>query len=64
MRCPGASLIYSAIASADGYIEDAAGAFDWAATGEELNRFINDLERPMGTYPYGRRMRRPCQWAG
>ena len=58
-----AKLIYSAIASADGYIEDAAGAFDWAATGEELNRFINDLERPMGL-PLRRRMRRPCQSAG
>ena len=31
-----ARLIYSAIASADGYVEDAAGSFDWAAPGEEL----------------------------
>ena len=51
-----AQLIYSAIASADGYIEDAAGAFDWAAPDEELFCFINDLERPVGTYLYGRRM--------
>ena len=49
-------LIYAAIASADGYVEDAAGAFDWAAPGEELLCFINDLERPVGTYLYGRRM--------
>ena len=49
-------LIYSAIASADGYVEDAAGSFDWAAPGEELLRFVNDLERPVGTYLYGRRM--------
>ena len=49
-------LIYSAIASADGYIEDAAGSFDWAAPGEELFCFVNDLERPVGTYLYGRRM--------
>jgi dihydrofolate reductase len=51
-----ARLIYSAIASADGYIEDAAGSFDWAAPDDELLRFVNDLERPVGTYLYGRRM--------
>jgi dihydrofolate reductase len=51
-----AKLIYSAIASADGYVEDAAGSFDWAAPGEELLAFVNDLERPVGTYLYGRRM--------
>ncbi|HEY6277202.1 MAG TPA: dihydrofolate reductase family protein [Streptosporangiaceae bacterium] len=51
-----AKLIYSAIASADGYTEDAAGSFDWAAPGEELHSFINDLQRPVGTYLYGRRM--------
>jgi dihydrofolate reductase len=51
-----AKLIYSAIASADGYVEDAAGNFEWGAPGEELLRFINDLERPVGTYLYGRRM--------
>ncbi len=51
-----AKLIYSAIASADGYVEDATGAFDWAAPEEELMCFVNDLERPVGTYLYGRRM--------
>ncbi len=51
-----AKLIYSAIASADGYVEDAAGSFDWAAPDEEVFRFVNDLERPAGTYLYGRRM--------
>jgi dihydrofolate reductase len=49
-------LIYSAIASADGYVEDAAGSFDWAAPDEELLCFVNDLERPVRTYLYGRRM--------
>ena len=49
-------LIYSAIASADGYTEDAAGSFDWAAPDDEVHRFVNDLERPVATYFYGRRM--------
>jgi dihydrofolate reductase len=51
-----AKLIYSAIASADGYVEDAAGEFAWAAPDDELLSFVNDLERPVGTYLYGRRM--------
>lgn len=49
-------LIYSAIASLDGYIEDASGKFDWAAPSDEVHRFVNDLERPAGTHLYGRRM--------
>ena len=51
-----ARLIYSAITSADGYVEDAAGTFDWGAPDEELLSFLNDLERPVCTYLYGRRM--------
>jgi dihydrofolate reductase len=51
-----AKLIYSAIASADGYVEDASGDFQWAAPGDEVLSFLNDLERPVGTYLYGRRM--------
>jgi len=51
-----ARLIYSAIASADGYVEDADGGFAWAEPDEELFRFVNELERPIGTYLYGRRM--------
>jgi dihydrofolate reductase len=51
-----AKLIYLTIASADGYVEDAAGSFGWAAPDEELHRFVNDLARPVGTYLYGRRM--------
>ncbi len=51
-----AKLISSAITSLDGYIEDEDGKFDWAAPDEEVHRFINDLERPVGTYLYGRRM--------
>jgi dihydrofolate reductase len=49
-------LIYSAIASLDGYIEDTEGRFDWAEPDEEVHAFVNDLERPVGTYLYGRRM--------
>lgn len=51
-----ARLVYSAIASLDGYVEDAAGAFDWAAPDEEVLALVNELERPVGTYLYGRRM--------
>jgi len=51
-----AKLIYSAIASLDGYVEDEQGRFDWAAPDEDVHAFVNDLERPIGTYLYGRRM--------
>jgi dihydrofolate reductase len=51
-----ARLIYSALTSLDGYTEDADGRFDWAAPDDEVHRFVNDLERPIGTYLYGRRM--------
>ena len=51
-----ARLIYPAIASLDGYIADEAGNFDWAVPDEAVHTFINDLERPIGTYLYGRRM--------
>jgi dihydrofolate reductase len=51
-----ASLIYAAIASLDGYINDRDGGFEWAAPDEEVHAAINDLERGIGTYYYGRRM--------
>jgi dihydrofolate reductase len=51
-----ATLIYSVIASLDGYVADESGNFDWAAPDEEVHAFVNDLERPIGTYLYGRRM--------
>jgi dihydrofolate reductase len=51
-----AKLIYSALASLDGYIEDEDGKFDWAEPDAEVHAFVNDLERPVGTYLYGRRM--------
>ena len=49
-------LIYTAIASLDGYIEDADGSFEWAVPDDEVHRFLNDLERPIRTHLYGRRM--------
>ena len=51
-----AKLIYSAIMSLDGYIADQDGIFDWAEPDAEMHTFVNDLERPVGTYLYGRRM--------
>jgi dihydrofolate reductase len=49
-------LIYSAIVSLDGYVEDRSGNFDWAEPDEDVHAFVNDLERSVGTYLYGRRM--------
>ena len=51
-----AKLIYSAISSLDGYVADRDGNFEWAAPDAEVHEFINDLERPVGTYLFGRRM--------
>jgi dihydrofolate reductase len=51
-----AKLIYAAISSVDGYVADTEGNFDWSAPDEEVHRFVNELERPIGTHLYGRRM--------
>jgi len=51
-----AKLIYSAITSLDGYMEGEDGNFDSSAPDDEVHAFVNDLERPVGTYLYGRRM--------
>ena len=51
-----AKLIYSALTSVDGYVADEDGNFDWAKPSEEVHVFVNDLERPVGTYLFGRRM--------
>lgn len=51
-----AGLIYSALMSIDGYVADSAGKFEWAAPDPEVHAAVNDLERGIGTYLYGRRM--------
>ena len=51
-----AKLIYTAITSLDGYIADKDGNFDWAEPDPEVHSFVNDLQRPVGTYLFGRRM--------
>ena len=50
-----AKLVYSVLASLDGYVADEEGNFDWAMPDEQVHAFINDLERPIGTYLFGRR---------
>jgi dihydrofolate reductase len=51
-----AKLIYTTIASLDGYVADEEGTFDWAEPDEEVHAFVNELERSVGTYLYGRRL--------
>jgi dihydrofolate reductase len=51
-----ARLIYTTIASLDGYVNDASGGFEWAAPDAEVHAFVNDLERDVGTYLCGRRL--------
>jgi dihydrofolate reductase len=51
-----ATLHYTVISSLDGFVEDRDGKFDWAEPDEEVHTFVNDLERPMATHLYGRRL--------
>ena len=57
-----AKLIYAAITSVDGYVVDADGRFDWAAPDPEVHAFVNERERPVGTYLLGRRMYEVLQY--
>jgi dihydrofolate reductase len=52
-------LIFAAQTSADGYIADANGDFAWAAPDDDVLAAINDLERELGTFLYGRRLYGP-----
>ena len=51
-----AALVYTSIASLDGYVADASGDFGWAEPDEEVHRFVNEQEEGVGTYLYGRRL--------
>jgi dihydrofolate reductase len=51
-----ADLIYTALASLDGYVNDRDGQFAFAMPDAEVHAFVNELERPAGTYLYGRRL--------
>ncbi|NUR05827.1 MAG: deaminase [Nocardioidaceae bacterium] len=51
-----AELVYAAITSLDGFVTDAQGGFEWAAPADDLHAYVNDRERTVGTYLYGRRM--------
>jgi dihydrofolate reductase len=60
-----AKLVYSAIASLDSYVADERGEFGWSMPDEEVHAFVNELERLVGTYLYGRRMYEVMQvWEG
>jgi dihydrofolate reductase len=51
-----AKLIYPTISSLDGFVADENGKFDWAEPDEEVHAFVNDLERPVATHLYGRKL--------
>ncbi len=55
-------LVYSGITSLDGYTADADGGFAWSEPDEQVHAFVNDQERPVGTYLYGRRMYDTMRW--
>ena len=48
-------LIYTIMASLDGFVEGPEGGLDWAIIDEELHTFVNDHERMIGAFLYGRR---------
>jgi dihydrofolate reductase len=49
-------LLYSISPSADGFINDRDGGFDWAAPDDELIRFHHDEVAGLGAYLLGRRL--------
>ena len=49
-------LVFASITSLDLFVNDAEGNFEWAEPDAEVHGYVNDLERPIGTYLYGRRL--------
>jgi riboflavin biosynthesis pyrimidine reductase len=49
-------LLYGVITSLDGFVADETGNFDWSEPAAEVHQFVNDRERSIGTYLYGRRL--------
>src|SRR5512143_607026 len=50
-----AKLIYFMPSSLDGFIAGETDSLDWSAPDEEVLALINDVQRPIGTYLYGRK---------
>ncbi len=49
-------VIYSPMVSLDGFIEGPNRNLDWVIIDEELHNFVNDQQREIDTYLFGRRM--------
>ena len=49
-------LIYGMMVSLDGFVETANRDLDWAIVDEELHTFVNEQEREIGTFLYGRKL--------
>ncbi len=53
-----AKLIYSTVASLDGYTADAEGNFDWAVPDEEVHAFYAAIWQAVDKVVFSRRSRR------
>jgi dihydrofolate reductase len=49
-------VILGMMVSLDGYVEDTRQGLEWVLIDEELHTFVNERERQIGTFVYGRRM--------
>jgi dihydrofolate reductase len=49
-------LTYFAMASVDGFIETPSRSLDWVVVDEEVHTYVNDQQRELGGWLYGRRM--------
>ncbi|MFG3438894.1 dihydrofolate reductase family protein [Nonomuraea sp. NPDC047897] len=49
-------ILYSAMVSLDGYVEDPDGAFDFAFPDDEAHELANELARQASAFLFGRRM--------